>query len=68
MYFDINAFNHVHLYDEVNHVFMDFDDRGLLELVAKAMGGRKMKGFNIERADIQLICRPTRKKKRSIPV
>ena len=68
MYFDINAFNHVHLYDEVNHVFMDFDDRGLLELVAKAMGGRKMKGYNIERADIQLICRPTRKKKRSIPV
>jgi len=63
MYFDLIADNHVHLYDEVNHEYMDFDDRGLLEMVEKAMKGRKVKGYRIDHADIQIVCRPTRKKR-----
>ena len=75
MYFDINNFRHIHLYDRENHRFRDiFDDREnhrfrdifddeLAELVQAHLKRRRFRGFTVEDIDIQLIARPTRKSK-----
>ena len=47
MYFDINSFRHMHLYDKEN----------------AHLKRRKFRGFTVEDIDIQLIARPTRKSK-----
>lgn len=60
MYFDINTFNHLHLYDVVNNTYQDIDDNGLLELVAAKLAKRRFKGFKIEDIDVQILCRPTK--------
>ena len=63
MYFDINTFKHMHLYDRENHRFRDIMDEELAELVNAHLKRRKFKGFTVEDIDIQLIARPTRKTK-----
>lgn len=63
MYFDINNFRHIHLYDRENHRFRDLMDEELMEMVQAHLKRRKFKGFTIEDIDIQLIARPTRKSK-----
>jgi len=63
MYFDINNFRHIHLYDRENHRFRDLQDEELMELVQAHLKRRKFKGFTVEDIDIQLIARPTRKSK-----
>lgn len=62
MYFDVNTFRHLHIYDCENHSFRDILDEDLMELVEKHLKGRRFKGYRIEHIDIQLIVRPTRKK------
>jgi Fe2+ or Zn2+ uptake regulation protein len=63
MYFDINSFQHVHLYDRENHRFRDLYDEELMDLVKSHLKRRKFRGFTVEDIDIQLIARPTRKSK-----
>jgi Fe2+ or Zn2+ uptake regulation protein len=63
MYFDINNFRHIHLYDRENHRFRDLMDEELMEMVQSHLKRRKFKGFTVEDIDIQLIARPTRKSK-----
>ena len=63
MYFDINTFRHMHLYDKENHRYRDVLDDELMELVQSHLKRRKFKGFTVEEIDIQLIARPTRKTK-----
>ena len=63
MYFDINNFRHIHLYDRESHKFRDLMDEELMELVQSHLKRRKFKGFTVEDIDIQLIARPTRKSK-----
>ena len=63
MYFDINNFRHIHLYDRENHRFRDLMDEELMEMVQAHLKRRKFKGFTVEDIDIQLIARPTRKSK-----
>lgn len=62
MYFDINARKHLHLYDCRNHEFKDVQDEELVELVEKHFKGRRFRGYKLQDVEIQLICRPTRKK------
>lgn len=62
MYFDVNTFDHMHLYDRDNHVFKDVMDEELLALIHAHLGRKRFKGYKIEGIDIQLIGRPTRKK------
>ena len=66
MYFDVNTFRHLHIYDCENHEFKDIIDDDLLALVEKHLVRRKFKGYRIEDIDIQLIGRPTRKKSKSV--
>ena len=62
MYFDVNTFDHMHLYDRENHVYKDVMDEELLTMIKAHLGRRRFKGYKIEGIDIQLIGRPTRKR------
>lgn len=62
MYFDVNTFKHVHLYDQENHLFRDVIDEELIALIEAHLGRKRFKGYKIESIDIQLMGRPTRKK------
>lgn len=62
MYFDVNTFKHIHIYDCENHRFKDVIDNELIELIEKHLSGRRFRGYRIENIDIQLIGRPTKKK------
>lgn len=64
MYFDVNTGRHVHLYDKRNNVYRDLEDDGLLSLVEAHFKGRRFKGYKLEGVDIQLICRPSRNRKK----
>jgi Fe2+ or Zn2+ uptake regulation protein len=62
MYFDVNTFKHIHLYDQENHTFRDVVDDDLVKLLESYLGRKRVKGYKIESIDIQLVARPTKKK------
>ena len=62
MYFDVNTFKHMHLYDHENHVFKDVIDDELVALIESHLGRKRIRGYKIEDFDIQLVARPTKKK------
>ena len=62
MYFDVNTFKHIHLYDQDNHTFKDVIDDEFIALIESYLGRKKFKGYKVESIDIQLVGRPTRKK------
>lgn len=62
MYFDVNTFKHIHLYDHENHVFKDVIDEELIALIESHLGRKKFRGYKVESIDIQIVGRPTRKK------
>ena len=62
MYFDVNTFKHMHLYDCENHVFRDVIDDELIALIESHLGRKRVRGYKIEDFDIQLVARPTKKK------
>ncbi len=62
MYFDVNTYRHIHLYDAENHEYRDIVDDELMELIESHLGKKKFRGFKIEDIDIQLVCRPTKRK------
>ena len=61
MYFDVNSFRHVHLYDRENNRFRDVFDDELMDLITSRLKRRKFKGFTVEDIDIQLIAKPTKR-------
>ena len=62
MYFDVNTFGHMRLYDKENHVFKDVIDEELLNMIQSYLGRKRFKGYKVESVDIQIIGRPTRKR------
>lgn len=62
MYFDVNTFKHIHLYDHENHTFRDVIDDELISLIEAHLLKKKVRGYKIENVDIQLVARPTKKK------
>ena len=62
MYFDVNTFKHIHLYDQDNHMFKDVIDDELVSLIESHLGKKRFKGYKVESIDIQIVGRPTRKK------
>lgn len=62
MYFDVNTFKHIHLYDRENHIFKDVVDDELVSIIESYLGRKRFKGYKIEGIDIQILGRPTRKK------
>ena len=66
MYFDVNTFTHFHIYDCENHEFKDIVDNELVELIENYFSKRRFRGYSIEDIDIQLIGKPTRRKKLAV--
>ena len=62
MYFDVNTFEHIHLYDKENHVFKDVIDEELLNLINSHLARKRFKGYKVESIDVQIVGRPTRKR------
>ena len=62
MYFDVNTFKHIHLYDNENHTFRDVIDDELVAMIESHLSRKRVKGYKIESIDIQLIGRPNKKK------
>ena len=62
MYFDVNTFKHIHLYDHENHIFKDVVDDDLIALIESHLMRKKIKGYKIEGVDIQIVAHPTKKK------
>ena len=62
MYFDVNTFDHMHLYDRENHVYRDVMDEELLTMIKAHLSRKRFKGYKVEGIDIQFIGRPTRRK------
>lgn len=60
MYFDVNNFQHIHLYDRINNTYKDIIDDGFIGLVNEFLAKRKFKGYKVEDIDIQIVCRPSR--------
>ena len=62
MYFDVNTFKHIHMYDRENHTFRDVVDDDLVALIESYLSRKRVKGYKIEGFDIQLVGKPTKKK------
>ena len=62
MYFDVNTFRHIHLYDTVNNEFKDVIDEELMETVESRVRKKRYRGYKVDGVDIQIICHPTTRK------
>lgn len=60
MYFDVNTFRHIHLYDYVNNTFKDVIDDDLMDNLDAYFAKKKFKGYRVECVDVQIVCRPSR--------
>ena len=60
MYFDVNTFEHAHLYDTVNNSYRDFIDEELMQLIHERLDKRRFRGYKVDGFDIQILCHPTR--------
>ncbi len=63
MYFDVNTFKHMHLYDTQNHQYMDVIDENLYNEVENTLTSRRFKGYRIDGIDIQILAHPSRRRK-----
>ncbi len=59
MYFDVNTFKHMHLYDTRNHEFMDIIDGELYKMIEEKLLKHRYRGYKIDSLDIQVLCHPT---------
>jgi len=62
MYFDVNTWNHIHLYDTVNNVYRDITDDELMDMIQAKLGKRRFRGFKVDGIDIQILCHPSKTK------
>lgn len=60
MYFDVNTFRHIHLYDYVNNTFKDVIDDDFMDNLDAYFAKKKFKGYRVECLDVQIVCRPSR--------
>lgn len=64
MYFDLNTYPHLHIYDRRNDEYKDVQDNELMTLVNSYFKERKYKGYRVDDIEVQLICRPARNSKK----
>ena len=63
MWFDVNTFRHIHVYDSTSDTFIDIFDDDLVGRIEDNLKRRRIKGYKMDGMDIQLICHPSRKLK-----
>lgn len=61
MWFDVNPSPHLHAYDSEKGEYIDIINDELMKSLEDRLKRTRIKGYRIERSDIQLICRPSRK-------
>ena len=54
MYFDVNTYDHCHLYDVTSHTLTDFDDPELISIISDYFAARKPCNFQLEHVDVHL--------------
>ncbi len=54
MYFDINTYDHCHLYDTEKHTFKDLDNKPLMENVKQFVTHSDIPDFEFDTIDIQI--------------
>lgn len=64
MIFDVDTTGHIHLYDTVNHVHMDVMDDATYKDIEGKLLSRRFKGYKVEGVDVQILVRPTTRRKR----
>lgn len=62
-FYDVYPSSHLHLYDCENHVFKDVTDEELSSMVKEHLSHRRFRGYTIENIDVQVVVRPTKRKK-----
>ena len=62
MYFDVNTFKHIHLYDSVNNEYRDVIDDELVAMVENHLKDRRFRGYKVDAVDIQIVCHPSSRK------
>lgn len=62
MFFDVNTFKHIHLYDVTTNEYRDVLDDELISLVDERLRRRRFKGYKVDGIDIQIMCHPSHRK------
>jgi len=65
MYYDINTYDHCHLYNIEDNTIADYDDPELINLVRDYLASKKITNFDLDRVDIQLLGKLKQRRKRS---
>lgn len=67
MFFDVNRVPHAHVYDCESNTYRDLIDEELSDILQEYLGRRKFKGYKVEGIDVQLLVRPTKKRRSATP-
>ncbi|MCQ2142744.1 MAG: transcriptional repressor [Bacteroidales bacterium] len=63
MFFDVTPMPHAHVYDCESNTYRDLIDEELNDILQEYLGHRKFKGYKVEGIDVQLLVRPTKKRR-----
>lgn len=55
MYFDVNTYEHAHIYDKETNSYVDYDDPELIKIVTDYLSKKCDKAITFSNVDIQLI-------------
>lgn len=55
MYFDVNTFDHIHIYCSDSNSYQDYINQEFTDMVNSYFKNREIDGFNITDVDIQLV-------------
>lgn len=55
MYFDVNTYDHIHIYDENLNTYTDFNDPVLVKMVTDYLKNVEIPNFKLRTVDIQLL-------------
>lgn len=55
MYFDVNTYDHVHIYDENLNTYIDFNDPVLVKMVTDYLKNVEIPNFKFRTVDIQIL-------------
>ena len=64
MYFDVNTFKHMHLYNTVDSSFIDVKDDTLCAEVESLLSGRRFKGYRVDGFDINILVHPSSRRRK----
>lgn len=62
MFFDVNTYKHIHLYDITSHEFKDIMDDEMMASIEERLKGKRFRGYKVDSVDIQIICHPSTKR------